>query len=148
MLSKKLPLVLALSAMLSFGTQAIEDEDAARIGILVDAMSPSEFNAKLTAFYESAAKSDTEALHDVAQRVLVPDHSIEDQQLLFNMYANATKFQSVTVATMDVTAALSKMQTIDEVSRDFKINFLYMLEVEQKAKADAAERARKKAEQQ
>ncbi|WP_353570806.1 hypothetical protein [Candidatus Albibeggiatoa sp. nov. BB20] len=147
MLSKKLSLGLALGVMLSFSplSQAIEDKDATRIGALVDTMPPSEFNAKLKSFVETASKSDTTALHDVAAKVLQPEHSIEDQQLLFNMYANATKFQSVTMATMDVTSALSKMNTVDEASRDFKINFLYLLEIEQKAKTDAVERTRRKA---
>jgi hypothetical protein len=51
------------------------------------------------------------------------------------------------MATMDVTSALSKMDTIDDVSREFKVNFLYLLEVEKKAKAEVAERARKRAEE-
>ncbi|MCV6638243.1 hypothetical protein [Candidatus Albibeggiatoa sp. nov. NOAA] len=147
MLCKKLPLVLALGAILTFSplSQAMEDEDAARIGALVDTMPPSEFNAKLHSFVEAASESDTDALRDVAARVLDPQHTIEDQQLLFNMYANATKFQAVTMATMDVTSALSKMNTGDDASRDFKVSFLYLLEVEQKEKAAAVERARKKA---
>ncbi|MEK7989735.1 MAG: hypothetical protein VSS52_001915 [Thiotrichaceae bacterium] len=149
MLSRKLPLVLALGAMLSFSplSQAIDDKDATRIGSLVDTMPPSEFDAKLKSFVKAAAESDTEVLHDVAAKVLQPEHSIEDQQLLFNIYANATKFQTVTIATMDVTSALSKMDTAAEASREFKINFLYLLEVEQKAKVDAMERARKRAEE-
>jgi len=149
MLNKKLPLVLALGTMLCISplSQAIEDEDVTRLGALVDTMPPSEFDAQLKSFVQSASKSDTEALRDVAARVLQPEHTIEEQQLLFNMYANATKFQPVTMATMDVTSALSKMQTGDAASRDFKINFLYLLEIEKKAKAEAAEKARKKAEQ-
>lgn len=145
----KLPLVLILGAALVFSplSQAIEDEDAARIGALVDTMSASEFEAKLKSFTEAASISETEALREVATKVLQPQHTIEDLQLLFNMYANATTFQTVTVATMDVTSALSKMDSDREASRDFKINFLYLLEVEQQAKAEAAERARKKAEQ-
>lgn len=149
MLNKKLPLVFALGTMLCISplSQAIEDEDVTRLGALVDTMPPSEFDAKLKSFVQSASESDTDALRDVATRVLQPEHTIEEQQLLFNMYANATKFQPVTMATMDVTSALSKMQTGDEASRDFKINFLYLLEVEKKAQAEAAEKARKKAEQ-
>jgi hypothetical protein len=147
MLIRKSLILLVISLIFSPLAQAIEERDFNRLGVVVDSMSSAEFDGKLQDFFTQATHSEVEVVSEAAQKALQSAATIEDKLLFFNMYANATKFQEVTMAVAPLTQVLSKMQLGNAVSREFKIHFLYLLEVENKAQADAAEKLRHKAEQ-
>lgn len=147
MLIHKLLVILVITVVLNPLAQAIEERDFNRLGAVVDSMSDNEFSDKLQAFFTQATHSEVEVVSEMARKSLQTAASIEDKLLFFNMYANATKFHEVTMAIAPLTQVLSKMQLGTATSREFRVHFLYLLEVEDKAKAEAAAKLRYKAEQ-
>lgn len=123
-----------------------EEKRRAEVLEMVSQLSDEEFNKKVTEFVEKAVEADSPILSNTAKRYLTKGGRVNGL-LFFNIYGNITAYPQVSNAIVELTKKLGAMKPAQPFSRDFKIAFLTLLQLEERIKKEEKEKARRKAEE-